>query len=368
MLVSTSAHMSEGADRRADAGRPLVVRGLERVGFGRLARAERLPDWGPLVWFAVGIEFLVAVVLQTYNALTGWTVVFVANPLWVVSLAVLLAAAAGTETLYGRYERAVEESNVLERSEDPEQFLGLVPDWLEGGIIAVGVAFTLVNAVLFIGLDQLYAVGGPSRLVRFLVVVPLGWVPVFAAFLSTYVAVEVLLPRRLEASSVNLDFLDPERLGGMRPFGELVKLAYYYLMAGLVAVAVSTYGPYILDGVLGYEALDPPGAVVNVAFTAVWAAAVLTMAYGIYVLHRFMRTEKREALQDLDRHAQEILDERWDVRRFDPANPPEEYETYRQQVEYVRSTKEYPATFTMWTQLLVGVMLPKVIQIVLAGV
>lgn len=367
-MVSASSHMSEGADDGRVAGQPLLVRGLERLGFGRLERADRLPDWGPLVWFTVGIEFLVAVVLQTYNALTGWTVVFVANPLWLVNLAVLLAAAVGTETLYGRYDRAIERSNVLERSENPGEFVGLVPDWLEGGIIAVGVAFTLANAVLFIGLDQLYAVGGPSRLVRFLVVVPFGWVPVFAAFLSTYASVEVLLPRRLEASAVRLDFLDPERLGGMRPFGELVKLAYYYLMAGLVAVAVATYGPYILDGVLGYEALDPPGTLVNAAFTAIWAAAVLTMAYGIYVLHRFMRVEKREALQDLDRHAREILDERWDVRRFDPANPPDEYETYRQQVEYVRSTKEYPATFTMWTQLAVGVMLPKAIQLVLAGV
>jgi hypothetical protein len=52
---------------------------------------------------------------------------------------------------------------------------------------------------------------------------------------------------------------------------------------------------------------------------------------------------------------------------MDVANPPEAYERYRAQVDYVTSMGEYPATFTLWTQLVVGVMVPKAIQMALSA-
>lgn len=350
------------------AGRPLIARLVGRLTSDSDDSNGTPTTWGPLAWFAVAVIAMELVGLQGYRLLTGQVLTFVQNPLWLIRPLVLLGAALGTESLYRRYDRALIRSNIGERVESPEQFDGLVPDWLVWLLIALGTGFTLVNAVIILTIPQLYAAGGATRVFRFLVVTPFGYVPVLATFLGTYVAVEVILPRRIAAADVELDYLDPEQLGGMRPVGELVKLAYYYLMVGLVAYAIATYGPHVLSGALGYSALDAPGLAVNAAFTAVWILSVGIMAYGIYVLHQHMARQKRERLYDLDRRARQQVDAPWDIQSFDALNPPAEYRRYRKQVEFVTGTKEYPATFTMWTQLVVGVMIPKAIQLLLAAV
>jgi len=360
--------LPSNAPERIDSA-PLLGAVLERVGFGRLgAVSVGSRTYSPLVWYALAVVTFETVVLQGYNVATGRPAVFVANPLWLIRPAVLVAAALATESLLARYELAVEHSHLFRRAESPSRFTRLVPRSLSAVLISAGVVFTVLNAVVILTVPQIYDAGGPARVVRFLLVTPFGYVPVFATFLATYVAVELLLPYRLQRGDVAVDFLDPEQLGGMRPIGELLKQAYYYMMVGLVAFAVAVYGPHVLDGVFAYEGLPEPGLTVNVLFTAVWVAAVLVMVYGIYLLHRYMAVEKREALHRLDRLARERLDDPWDIESFDAADLDEEYETHRKRVQYVTDTREYPATFTMWTQLVVGVMLPKALQLTLSAV
>lgn len=105
---------------------------------------------------------------------------------------------------------------------------------------------------------------------------------------------------------------------------------------------------------------------VNILFTAVWVVVGM-MVYGIYEFHLFMRREKRQELQRLDELAREQLDEPWDIQYFDAGDPSEEFQVYREKVDLVTATREYPATFIMWTQLLVGVMIPKATQLVLSA-
>ena len=350
------------------AGRPLVARLVGRLDSVGGTSTGAPASWGPLTWFAVAVIAVELVGLQGYRLLTGQVLTFVQNPLWLVRPVVLLGAALGTESLYRRYDKALIRSNIAARADHPARFDGLVPGHLVWLLIGLGTGFTLVNAVVILTIPQLYDAGGATRVFRFLVVTPFGYVPVLASFLATYVAVEVLLPRRIANADVTLDYLDPEQLGGMRPVGELVKLAYYYLMVGLVAYAIATYGPHILGGALGYSALDAPGLAVNAAFTAVWILSVGVMAYGIYVLHQHMARQKRQLLYDLDKRARDHVDAPWDIQSFDALDPPPEYRRYRKQVEFVTQTREYPATFTMWTQLVVGVMIPKAIQLLLAAV
>ncbi len=350
-------------------GTPVLVRLLDRIGIRRL-----LPEGfaskpiHALTAYSVLVVLLENGVLQLYNLWAGYEVVYLTNPLRLLNAAMLVGAAMATGALYRRYGRAVERSHLVERASSTERFAPLVPDRLTAALVLVGVAFTTYNAVAILTLPELYAVGGPERVLRFAVILPLGYVPVFATFLATYLSVEVLLPWRLLRSEVDLDFLDPEKLGGMRPFGELVKFAYYYLMLGLVGYAVALYGPFLLSGVFAYTALERPGAVANLGFTAVWAAAVVTMGWGIYALHRYMNREKREQLHRLDRRAREHIDDPWRIENVDIAEPPAEYERYRTQVEYITSTKEYPATFTMWSQIAVGIVAPKALQVVLSVV
>lgn len=362
--------MGVGADSttRPRAGEPLVARLIRRTGVDRVNSSERAPlDAGPLTWYALAVVAVELVGLQGYRLVNGQVLTFVQNPLWLIRPLVLLGAAVATESLYRRYDRALDRANIVHRVEEPDRFDGFVPDRLTGILVVLGVAFTLVNAIVVLTVPQLYAAGGATRVVRFLVVTPFGYVPVLATFLATYVSVEMILPRRIADTNVSLDFLDPEQLGGMRPIGELIKLAYYYLMVGLVAYAVATYGPYILGGVFAYTALDPPGLAVNATFTAVWILSVAFMAFGIYRLHQHMAHQKRNRLYELDDQAREHVDQPWDVRSFDALNPPAEYQRYRERVKLITETKEYPATFTMWTQIVVGVLVPKALQMVLAA-
>lgn len=360
-------HVDSPDERAPVAGEPLFARLLDRIRFGRVAAVagERVDA---LTAFALLVVLVETVVLQAFNAATGRTVVFVENPLWLVRPVVLVGAALATASLYRRYETAVWESRLLDRAEHPDRLHGLVAPSLEAVVIVGGVAFAAVNAVVVLTIPQIHAAGGPARVVRFLVVTPLGYVPVLGTFLATYLSVELLVPRRVASAEVNVDFLDPEGVGGMRPVGELVKYAYYLVMVGLVAYALATYGPYVLGGPFAYQAFSPPGAGVNALFTAVWVVTVGVMALGIYQLHQFMAREKRQELRRLDERAREQLDEPWNVRQFDAHDPPVSYLAYRERLNLVSSTKEYPATFTMWSQLLVGVMIPKAFQLVLSAV
>ena len=108
------------------AGRPLFVRWLERVGFGRLAGDGRgATRWGPLTGYAVAVVAVGMVAPQVYNLATGRPVAFVQNPLLALQAGVLVAAGAATESLHRRYDLAVDRSNLVERTGERARFEGL---------------------------------------------------------------------------------------------------------------------------------------------------------------------------------------------------------------------------------------------------
>ena len=317
-----------------------------------------------LVWYALGVVLVEVVLLQAYNVAVGRPIAFVDNPLWLLRPVVLVGGAVAVYSLYDSYDRAREHSLLFEYDDLPSP---LVPPRLTWGLVGAGIAFTLYNALGILTVSQIYSAGGPARVFRFVVITPFGYVPILAVFLSTYLSIQVYLPLRIRRSDIELDFLDPQNVGGMRPLGELLKQSYYLLMLGLCAYAIATYAPYIIQGALEYEAFDPPGLAVNVLFTSAWAFGVGAMVFGIYVLHRCMAENKRRVLKALNEEARAEF-ESWDIREIDMADPPTELDRYHERVRHVTNTREYPATFTMWTQLLVGVMLPKALQVALAAI
>jgi hypothetical protein len=338
--------------------------------FGRVfQRLPLSPD--PLVVYALLVVFCEVVVLQTLRVVEGYQPFFVISPLWLLRPLILLGAAVVTRQLHRSYGLAVQEMALSKRVDDPARFERLVPPKLAWGFVLVGVTFTLGNALFVVGLPTLLSWPIEAQL-NWLVIVPFGYVPIFAMFLSTYISIEVIVPHRIDSSDqLGLYYHDPENLGGMRPIGELMKHAYYYLLVGLVLYAVALYGPYILQGVFAWESgsVVEPGLMTNVLFTAVWALSVGVMMYGIHRIHRFMHREKRERLRKLDEIARDHIDQPWSVEDF--AIPDESRDTYddiRSRMDLVSATKEYPATFTMWVQFGVGVLIPKAVQLLLSAI
>jgi hypothetical protein len=96
---------------------------------------------------------------------------------------------------------------------------------------------------------------------------------------------------------------------------------------------------------------------------------VATVAFAVLILHQFMREEKRRELHRLDQLFREAVDNPWDIKRYDVDDKKEAFvEELQQRTETVSATREYPATFSIWSQLLISIVLPKAVQLVLATV
>jgi hypothetical protein len=154
--------------------------------------------------------------------------------------------------------------------------------------------------------------------------------------------------------------MDPHGVGGMRPLGELVKRAYYYIVVGLVAYALITYAPLVESA--------PVNATAGTVFTAVWVLSVATVAFAVLTLHRFMHREKREEIRRLERRLHDHVENPYDVAEYAvPEDESDAVEDIQQRIERVSATSEYPATFSIWSQLLLSIVIPKAVQLLLAS-
>lgn len=240
----------------------------------------------------------------------------------------------------------------------------MIPDqYLRLGFI-LGAAGWWAFALFIVTPAEAIRIGGPLALVTGLIIIPFGYVPVAIQFLTSYLGVVVLFPWRIIRSDLQPYFPDPEQVGGLRPVGELIKSTYYLLMVGLVVFALRAYLPHITT--LFASEGDPPGIVYNLMFTSIWIVSVITVAYGILSLHLFLRRKKRETLKRLDEQARNHYDAPWDIQKFREPTDTTEYHRLRQRIEHVKQTKEYPGTFSMWSQLLLGLVIPKAVQLLLA--
>jgi len=329
-----------------------LARGL---GFGWLA--ERLPGAPPPSYVYVVLTVVVSNALTvSYNVLTGVPLIYRDNPYFLLQPLLLFGAVYGAHALQAEYDRVMTVMRVRERASDPAPLVDPVPGWLPWTLFVVGAGTQLTRAVLDMsgwGVTDLFA--------NFLLF-PFVFLPIVVQFFTVYVSIEFLAPWRLSASDVGIHFLDPQGVGGLRPLGELVKTAYYYVVAGLVGYALITYAPFVDSG-------WTVSAAAGTVFTAVWVGTVATVAFAVFTLHRFMHREKRAEIQRLERRLRDCIENPWDVGAYEvPADREAEVADLRERIDRVSATSEYPATFSIWSQLLLSIALPKAVQLLIASV
>lgn len=327
-----------------------------RLGFGYLA-SRISPNLPPSYLYAVVTVLgwtVLSVIADVF--VFGVTPIYVTNPYFLLQPVVLIGGVYGAHALRRSYLRAIDEMSIAERTADPDQFIDVTPDWLPWALFVAAAGLQLVRTYAD------FADFTPTGIVANGIVFPFVYAPILVQFFVVYVGIEFVAPWRLYKSDVGIHFLDPHGVGGLRPIGELIKKAYYYIVGGLIAYALITYAP----GIEGIEVSAAGGAI----FTGVWAITIVTVAFGVLVLHRFLHREKRAELNRLETELHEYLENPWEVRKYqirdDAAD--EEVEDIRQRIEQVSSTREYPATFSIWTQLLLSVAIPKALQLFLAGI
>jgi hypothetical protein len=207
------------------------------------------------------------------------TPIYVRNPYFLLQPVVLIGGVYAAHSLNRSYLEAIDEMDLRKRSSDPEQFVGLIPNWLPWTVFGVAAALQLIRT--YADFADFTTVGVVANGFVF----PFVYAPIIVQFLIVYLTIEFLFPWRLYQSDVGVHFLDPHGVGGLRPIGELVKKAYYYVVGGLIAYALITYGP----GLNGWDVSAAAGAI----FTSVWLTTVATVAFAVLVLHRFLHQKKR---------------------------------------------------------------------------
>lgn len=294
--------------------------------------------------------------LATYAL--GYATVYEQNPFFVLQPLALIGSVYASRTLTRGYKNAMTEMSVENRMSDPETLTTLVPRWLPWAFFVVGAGFGLIRAVFAVGIPTILQESGVPGLIAWFIVNPFVYAPIAAQFLAVFLSLELVAPVRLARSDLQIDFMDPEGLGGLRPIGELLKSSYYFMMVGLVAFVFILYAP-----VLGAKSWSPT-SFTNVVFTATWVVTVAAVAFAVFVIHRFMHREKREEMRNLNDRLESLVENRWDIKNYTiPDGKQGEVDEIQQRMDRVSNTNEYPATFTIWTQLLLSIAIPKAIQL-----
>lgn len=349
--------------RNARGVETLFERIAAGLGFGRArARVPWLPH--PLVCWGIAVVVVDLFVLQAVKELSGYTATFLVTPTWVIQPMLVLFAAVVVVYLHGRYRTVLDEIDVAARTTDPDRFDTLTPHAFRAALYLLFLGYALWQFGINVGAGRVTEIGGVAELLGVAVVIPLGYGVVFSEFLATYVGIVLVFPRRIRCMDFQLNFLDPEGLGGLRPAGELMKSTYYFLVAGLIGFLVVLYGPAVMDPLTGQE-YPGPGVVTNALFTGLWLVSIVTMLYGLSQIHWFMKRTKRTELTRLDRELRSTVAKPFDMDTFEITDA-DRYEETNQRIEYVTNTREYPTTFTMWVQLLIGLILPKAAQMFLS--
>ncbi len=357
MTVGTdTSSVSEG-----DAGtETLLVESLSRW-FGFEALAARLPVdvYPPYLFVATGIllDFGTNVYTQVFTDLTGG--VF-RNPFGLAIPAFLLLAVYGTRYMHEGQQEAYR--RLARRDDVDDGKLKSVSVSLRGkvAVYVVLVATFYVYIVFGLGLESLFAEQGIAQgIVTNFVANPVVYAPVAIEFGLLYISAHVLLPRRVEQADVGLFFFDPRNMGGFKPVGELLKRSYYLYTGFLLLYLAFVYGPSVTG--VG-DQLTEPGLTEAAFFTGLWAIGLATLSYSIYKTHQIMAAEKERRYAEIEEEIRQVVDNPHDITDASIEDE-EQFQEIERRLEQVRTTSEYPTTFTMWTQIGISVLLPQLLQL-----
>lgn len=345
---------------------PLLVERLAALlGFEGLARA--LPGrnvYPPYLLVAVLLVFDVGVV-NGAKYFTGNEHVLLSTPTVVAGYAAFVLAAVGIRYMADGYARAITDLRVDERDVDAEEgaFERTVSLRTKLVVYAVSALALYVHVFVNVGVSDILAVEGPLGLVNQLFVWQVAYVPFVVEFALLYFGVHVLLPRRIARADIGLFYYDPRNMGGFAAVGQLLKRSYYLFTAGLLLFFALAYGPSLLS--LGETAFEP-GLTTAAFFTAAWLVGVASIGHSMLAMHRIMAGDRERRIRELEAELRSLVDKPFDINESSVTDDAE-FADIERRLAQVRETRVYPATFTMWSQIAVSVLLPQALQMAVSA-
>lgn len=227
----------------------------------------------------------------------------------------------------------------------------------------IGLLLLFGNHFILLGIPTLLEIQGVVSTVLYnFTLQPLVYVPLIIEFGLLYVGIHVFLPRRIVKADLDLFFYDPRNMGGFATVGELLKRSYYLYTAGLVLYFVLIYGVIFLNEYISSPYPEPSSALA-VMFTVLWLVGIGSIGYSMYRIHTLMSAKKAREIDRIEERIREKLSDPYDIYNSHLADD-EELGSIQHRLEQVRATREYPSTFTMWTQIGISVLLPQALQLI----
>lgn len=329
--------------------------------------AEAIPGFDPyspylLVGIAVFIEYGI---FDLYNYFISGKNSFIVEPNSLAVPAMVILAVIGSRYIHDSYADAIAALRIDERDtvSNPRPFESLLS--LRARIAGTVVAWAVVQAfnVFVLGIGNLIQIDGIGLVVYGQFAFAFVYIPVLVEFGLSYFAVHFAVPRRLKRASVGMFFHDPRKMGGFQPIGELLKRSYYLYTAALILYFIQTKGAVILSQYTSAPYQAPEAPIIGVVISVGWVVGVGTIAYSMHQVHLIMKAEKDQRIRELEAELTEVMNSPYDVREAEITDP-EQYETVQNRLQHVRDTNTYPTTFTMWSQILVSVLLPQALNLV----
>lgn len=340
----------------------------EKLYFGRLS--EALPGrsiYPPYLLVVIGL-FIEYGVFDVYNFFVSGKSSFLAQPNTIAIPAMTVLGVIGLRYIHDSYASAminlgVDDGHIGIDESIRREFEGLVSLRVRiAGYLATLVA-SYAFAVFVLGIPQLIEISGIGLvLYAQLITFPLIIIPVLVELGISYIAIHLIIPRRLAAADFGLFFYDPRNLGGFEPIGELLKRSYYIYTAVLLLWFLQTHIPVILSQFIS-SPYPAPGPTFQTALSALWIVGIITIAYSMAKIHFIMKSKKEEKIRSLEEELKQAVDDPYDAT-LSNIEDRDRYEEAQETISHVKNTKTYPTTFAMWSQIFISVLLPQALNMV----
>lgn len=303
-------------------------------------------------------------VVNTYKHLTGTTHILLTTPTYGAAVLGLLLTAVGIRYIRDSYARAIDDLRLPERADGdvPDEFTDIVPLRYTAAGYLFAVAVTYGYLLGSVGLDALLTFeGGYVGLANPFVVWVLGYLPFVVEFALLFLGVHFLVPTRIRRAGLGLFYYDPRNMGGFGGIGQLLKRSYYLYTAGLLLYLVIVYGPALLD--LGGTPVER-GALSVLFFSLAWGVGLLSVGYSMLTMHRHMAAEKRAHMRELEAEIRDLVEAPYEITTPEAADT-DQFDDLQRRLTRVTQTREYPATFRMWSQIGFSILIPQLLQLFL---
>lgn len=332
--------------------------------------SEAFPRSGiypPYLLVAVGL-FIEYGLFDVYNYFISGKSSFLAQPNTIAIPAMTVLGVIGLRYIHDSYADAVIKLGVDDGHIDIDEsirrtFEGLVSlrVRLAGYFATLVVYYAFILFVL--GIPQLIEIGGIGLvLYAQTITFPLIIIPILVELGITYLAIHLIVPRRLATADFGLFYYDPRNLGGFEPIGELLKRSYYIYTAVLLLWFLQTHTPVILSQVIS-SPYPAPGPIFQIALSAVWIIGVMTIAYSMSKIHSIMKVKKEKKIRSLEEELKQAVNNPYDAT-LSNIDDRDRYEEAQETISHVKNTKTYPTTFAMWSQIFISVLLPQALNMV----